>query len=83
MSDDAVFMQLALEQARVAAALGEVPVGAVAVHGGKVIATGMNRREVDNDPLAHAELAAVAGASRALQAWRLTDVTLSLPSFVT
>ncbi len=74
---DVAFMREALDEARKAAALGEVPVGAVAVCGGKVVGRGFNRREVDRDPLAHAELAAIAGASRALGAWRLSGVTLS------
>jgi tRNA(adenine34) deaminase len=76
MSEDAAFMQQALALAREAAALGEVPVGAVAVHDGRVIGTGFNRREVDKSPLAHAELLALAAASQALGAWRLTGVTL-------
>ncbi len=69
-------MQQALALAREAAGLGEVPVGAVAVHEGQVIATGFNRREVDRNPLAHAELLAMDAAAKALGAWRLTGVTL-------
>jgi tRNA(adenine34) deaminase len=76
MSDDEAFMQQALALAREAAALGEVPVGAVAVHDGKVIGTGFNRREVDRHPLSHAELLALDAAAKALGAWRLTGVTL-------
>jgi tRNA(adenine34) deaminase len=76
MSEDEAFMQQALALAREAAALGEVPVGAVAVHDGRVIGTGFNRREVDRNPMAHAELLALSAASRALGAWRLTGVTL-------
>jgi len=76
MSEDAAFMQQALALAREAAALGEVPVGAVAVHDGKVVGTGFNRREVDRNPLAHAELLALDAAAKALGAWRLTGVTL-------
>jgi tRNA(adenine34) deaminase len=76
MSVDDAFMQQALALAREAAALGEVPVGAVAVHGGKVIGTGFNRREVDRNPLAHAELLALDEARKALGVWRLTGVTL-------
>lgn len=76
MSEDDAFMQQALALAREAAALGEVPVGAVAVHDGKVIGTGFNRREVDKSPLAHAELLALDAASKARDAWRLTGVTL-------
>jgi tRNA(adenine34) deaminase len=76
MSDDDAFMQQALALAREAEALGEVPVGAVAVHAGRVIGAGFNRREVDRSPLAHAELLALDAASKALGAWRLTGVTL-------
>jgi tRNA(adenine34) deaminase len=81
MNDDIVaqhqrFMMLALEQASVAASLGEVPVGAVIVKEGVVIASGHNRRELDNDPTAHAELLAIREAARALGDWRLTGCTL-------
>jgi tRNA(adenine34) deaminase len=73
---DAYWMRLALAQAEQAAALGEVPVGAVAVLNGAVIATGFNRKEVDLDPLAHAEMVALKGAATAVQNWRLIGVTL-------
>ncbi|MFP2931768.1 tRNA adenosine(34) deaminase TadA [Pyxidicoccus sp. 3LG] len=76
MSDDEAFMQQALALAREAATLGEVPVGAVAVHDGKVIGTGFNRREVDRHPLAHAEMLAMDAAARNLGVWRLSGVTL-------
>jgi len=76
MSDDEAFMQQALALAREAAELGEVPVGAVAVHDGKVIGTGFNRREVDRHPLAHAEMLVMDAAARKLGAWRLSGVTL-------
>jgi tRNA(adenine34) deaminase len=76
MSEDEAFMQQALALAREADALGEVPVGAVAVHEGKIVGTGFNRREVDRSPLAHAELMALDAAAKALGAWRLTGVTL-------
>jgi len=76
MSEDEAFMQQALALAREAEALGEVPVGAVAVHEGQVVGTGFNRREVDRNPLAHAELLALDAAAKALGAWRLTGVTL-------
>jgi tRNA(adenine34) deaminase len=69
-------MRQALDAAREAAALGEVPVGAVAVAEGRVIGTGFNRREMDKDPLAHAELLAVRAACAARDAWRLEGVTL-------
>jgi tRNA(adenine34) deaminase len=76
MSEDEAFMQQALALAREAEALGEVPVGAVAVHEGRIVGTGFNRREVDRNPLAHAELLALDAAAQALGAWRLTGVTL-------
>ncbi|RKG56846.1 nucleoside deaminase [Corallococcus sp. AB011P] len=76
MSDDIVFMQQALELAREAASLGEVPVGAVAVLDGNVVGTGYNRRECDRNPFAHAEMLALAAAAKARDAWRLSGVTL-------
>ncbi len=69
-------MKQALQLAQQAAALGEVPVGAVVVVGGQVVGRGHNRREVDCDPLSHAELKAIAEASRALKSWRLSEATL-------
>lgn len=74
--DDEAFMQQALELAREAAKLGEVPVGAVCVKDGAVIGRGFNRREIDRDPLSHAELSALREASRAMDVWRLSGVTL-------
>jgi tRNA(adenine34) deaminase len=70
------FMDLALQLAAEAAAAGEVPVGAVAVKDGQVIGRGRNRREKDRDPLAHAELDAIAEAAKSLDAWRLEGVSL-------
>ncbi len=70
------FMSAALELAREAASLGEVPVGAVAVKDGVIIGRGFNRREIDADPFAHAELIAMREAAKHLNAWRLTDVTI-------
>lgn len=72
--DDA--MREALGLAAQAAAEGEVPVGAVAVHEGRVVGRGRNRREEDRDPCAHAEMLALREASRTLSRWRLTGVTL-------
>ena len=69
-------MQQALALAQEAAALGEVPVGAVAVYEGRVVGTGFNRREIDRDPLAHAEVLALNQAARTLGCWRLSGVTL-------
>jgi tRNA(adenine34) deaminase len=73
---DETYMREALELAARAGALGEVPVGAVAVFEGRVIGRGLNRRELDRDPFSHAELLAMGEASRALGAWRLSGVTL-------
>lgn len=69
-------MRLALAQARQAVALGEVPVGAVAVWQGQVIGAGFNRKEATNDPTSHAEMYALQQAAAFLQNWRLLDVTL-------
>ncbi len=76
MPSDVFWMQRALEQADIAASHGDVPVGAVVVCQGAEIGQGCNRREVDRDPLAHAELLAIRAASRFLGEWRLTDCTL-------
>jgi len=72
--DDA--MREALGLAAEAAAHGEVPVGAVAVHEGRVVGRGRNRREEDRDPCAHAEMLALREASQTLSRWRLSGVTL-------
>jgi tRNA(adenine34) deaminase len=69
-------MEMALEQAAQAAALGEVPVGAVAVMGDQVIGRGFNKKELANDPTAHAELIAIREAAAHLNNWRLIGVTL-------
>jgi tRNA(adenine34) deaminase len=76
MSTDAYYMEQALAEAARAAALGEVPVGAVLVQGGEIIAVGHNRRERDTDPTAHAELLVLRAAAQRLAAWRLTGATL-------
>jgi tRNA(adenine34) deaminase len=70
-------MQLALAEAAAAADTDDVPVGAVVVDGDdRVIAVGRNRREVDNDPSAHAEMLALREAARAKGSWRLDGCTL-------
>lgn len=69
-------MALALEQARLALAAGEIPVGAVIARGDAVIAAAHNRRELDRDPTAHAEVMAIRQAARALGGRRLTGCTL-------
>jgi tRNA(adenine34) deaminase len=74
--EDEAFMRLALEEARVAAREGEVPIGAVVVCDGEVVAHAHNRRETDRDPSAHAEFSALVEASRVLDRWRLTGCTV-------
>jgi tRNA(adenine34) deaminase len=74
--EDVAGMKLALELAREAARIGEVPVGAVLARGEEVLGTGYNRREVDGDPLAHAEILAIRGAVHREQGWRLVGTTL-------
>src|SRR5438045_816670 len=71
-------MRHALSLARQAAAVGEVPIGCVVVHdtSGQVVGTGFNRRLLDHDPTAHAEVVALREAGRALGHWRLLDCTL-------
>ena len=70
------YMQQALELAREAAAEGEVPVGAVVVHGDTVVGIGRNRRECGKNALAHAELEAINQACRTLGGWRLSGCDL-------
>jgi tRNA(adenine34) deaminase len=70
-ADDERYMGLALEEARVAGAKGEVPVGCVVVHEGTVIGRGHNLRETLNDPTAHAEIIALRQAAAARGRWRL------------
>jgi tRNA(adenine34) deaminase len=65
------WMECALEEARAAADAGDVPVGAVVVLDGQLIARGRNRREVDHDPTAHAEVVALREAARVLGQWRV------------
>jgi tRNA(adenine34) deaminase len=74
--DDLRFMGLALELAKKAAALGEVPVGAVVVHNGQVIGEGWNLREQNKNAIEHAEIMAITAASKSLSAWRLSNTRL-------
>jgi tRNA(adenine34) deaminase len=69
-------MGLALEQGALAGSGGDIPVGAVALHRGRVSAARHNERERRNDPVAHAELLALSDASAVLGSWRLSAVTL-------
>ena len=75
-AEDPRFMQLALAEARLAEAAGEVPVGAVVVRDGVAIASGNNRTIRDQDATAHAESLAIRAASGMLHAWRLDGCTL-------
>ena len=71
-NDDEKFMRLAIEQARIAGRIGEVPIGAVVTDGaGKVISSGYNLRESQNDPTAHAEIIAIRKAGEEYGSWRL------------
>ena len=70
---DEKFMREALAEARAAAAVGEVPIGAVVVRAGEIVARAHNRRELDQDPSAHAEFSALCAAAQALGRWRLSD----------
>ncbi len=76
LEDDRIFMQLALEQAALAQRLGEVPVGAVLIREGAVLASGFNRVIADCDPSAHAEIVALRVAGQAAQNYRLPATTL-------
>jgi len=69
-------MRVSLAEAEAAAEAGDVPVGAVVVVDGQEVARGRNRREVDQDPTAHAELLALRAAARELGTWRLDRATL-------
>ena len=76
MDEDALYMGLAIEQARLAASEGEVPIGAVLVCDGAVVAHGRNARESAADPTAHAEMIAIRDGAEKLGRWRLSGCTL-------
>ena len=76
MNSDVTFMQQALEEARVAAIAGEVPIGAVLVRGARIIARSGNRTIRDCDPTAHAEIAVIREGARVLGNYRLAATTL-------
>jgi tRNA(adenine34) deaminase len=75
-TDDESAMRLAIAEARIAELAGEVPVGAVVVVEGMVIASAHNEREKQTDPTAHAELIAIREAARVLESWRMENATL-------
>lgn len=73
---DQKYMREAIKQAKKAYTLKEVPIGCVIVYDGKIIGRGYNRRTIDKNPLAHAEIQAIRKASRKMGDWRLEDCTL-------
>jgi tRNA(adenine34) deaminase len=76
IADHEAFMRHALAEAARAEDHGDVPIGAVVVHEGEVVARGHNERELLQDPTAHAEVLALRAAARALGSWRVLDATL-------
>src|SRR5699024_8014424 len=76
MKSDEVYMQLAIEEAKKAEAVGEVPIGAVMVYEEQVIAKGHNHRETNQTTLSHAELIVIQQANEEIGSWRLEDCTL-------
>jgi tRNA(adenine34) deaminase len=76
VSDHETAMRLAIGEAQIAAQAGDVPVGAVIVVDGIVVARGHNEREKQNDPTAHAELIAIREAARKLDSWRMESATV-------
>ena len=75
-TEDEKFMKEAIRQAKKAEAIGDVPIGCVIVHDGKIIARGYNKRNKDKTVLAHAELLAMKKACKKLGDWRLEDCTM-------
>ena len=76
LTEDEKFMKKALSLAKKAYDLGEVPIGCVIVHDGKIIGRGYNRRNTDKNTLCHAEITAIRKASRAMGDWRLEGCTM-------
>lgn len=76
MNENEKYMREAIKQAKKAYAIGEVPIGCVIVYEGKIIGRGYNRRTIDKNPIAHAELIAIKKASKKMGDWRLEDCTL-------
>ncbi|SFF24657.1 tRNA(adenine34) deaminase [Paenibacillus algorifonticola] len=74
--EDEFWMQQAIEEARKAEQIGEVPIGAIVVKDHQIIGRGYNLRETQHDPTAHAEMVAIRDACKELDAWRLLDCTL-------
>lgn len=76
MEQDQLYMKLAIEEANIAGAKGEVPIGAVIVHDGQVIARAHNLRETTRNAVTHAELMAIQEACEVLDNWRLENTIL-------
>ena len=76
MTADEKYMREAIKQAKKAYAIGEVPIGCVIVYQDKIIARGYNRRTIDKNTLAHAELQAIRKASKKMEDWRLEECTM-------
>ena len=76
ISQDEKYMKEAIRQAKKAYALGEVPIGCVIVYEGKIIGRGYNRRTIDKNTLAHAEMIAIKKASKYMDDWRLEKCTM-------
>src|SRR5262245_55428435 len=74
--DDARFLKAALREAAKAQAKNEVPIGAVAVRDGRIVARAYNLRETKTDPLGHAELILLSKLSKKLKAWRMSGITV-------
>ena len=76
IDQDMGFMLEALREAEAAARKGEVPIGAVIVHGGEIVGRGHNLRETSNDPTTHAEMIAIRQGAERLTSWRLLESTI-------
>jgi len=76
MCHDSDFMKEAIKEAKKAASIGEVPIGAVIVHEGLIVGRGYNRRENEQTTLSHAELYAIEEANKKVGSWRLEDCVL-------
>lgn len=76
MNENEKYMREAIRQAKKAYVIGEVPIGCVIVYEDKIIGRGYNRRTIDKNPLAHAELIAIKKASKKMGDWRLEECTM-------
>lgn len=76
MTQDEKYMKEAIKQAKKAYKIGEVPIGCVIVYGDKIIGRGYNRRTIDKNTIAHAEMMAIKKASKKMDDWRLEDCTM-------